>query len=248
MRKFWIILCQFFVLAVNAQETFIGGTVHYMFQFPFGDIADHYSPNSNVGLNLNIKLANNFTFGAEGQFLFSGRYKNEKVLGDMITSGGFVIGEGNNIEMIELEGRGAHFFMEAGKIFPLNNINKNSGLHIKAGLGYCFYSAYNNANVKSITQLQGEYLNGYNQYESGLTVNGFFGYTLYSKNKLINGSIGLQIIYASTKFQGALDYATGLVPDQSSRTSLFVGPKLGITVVLMRFMKADPKSDGYFYN
>ena len=56
------------------------------------------------------------------------------------------------------------------------------------------------------------------------------------------------MIYSVTKFQGALDYSTGLAHDQSARSSFFIGPKIGMTVVLKRFMKQDPKSDGYFYN
>ena len=233
---------------LDAQETFFGGTAHYMYHLPFGGISQQYGANSNVGFNFNIKLANNITLGAEGQFMFGSQYKDFTVLGNMVTSGGFIIGGGNSIETLELEGRGGNFFVEVGKIFPLNTKNKNNGLHIKGGVGYLFYSVYNTADVRSVTQLSGEYFNGYNRLESGLSINSFFGYTLYSKSKLVNGSIGIQMIYTSTKFQGVIDYSTGMSPDQSSRASFFVGPKIGMTIVLKRFMKQDPKSDGYFYN
>ena len=236
------------MFSAEAQETFIGGTAHYMYQLPAGDISKQYGSNSNAGFNLNIKLANNFTLGVEGQFMFGSRYNDMSVLGTLVTSNGFIIGENNIIEIPELEGRGGNFFAEIGKIFPLNQKNKNSGFHIKGGLGYLFYSVYTNADVQSITQLRGDYANGYNRLESGFSLNTFMGYTLYSKNKMINGSIGLQAIYSSTKFQGVYDYAKAAPPDQSARSSLFVGPKLGMTVVFKRFIKQDPKSDGYYYN
>jgi len=248
LKTYLVILSLLSVKFMASQETFFGGTAHYMYQVLSGDKSQQYGSNSNLGFNLNVKLRNNITLGMEGQFLFGSQYKDLGVLGNMVTSGGFIIGEDNSIETPELEGRGGNFFVEVGKIFPLNNKNKNSGLHIKGGLGYLFYSAYNTADVRSVTQLSGEYFNGYNRLESGLSVNSFLGYTLYSKSKLVNGSIGLQMIYSTTKFQGALDYSTGLVHDQSARSSFFIGPKIGMTVVLKRFMKQDPKSDGYFYN
>lgn len=231
-----------------SQETFIGASAHYMHQFPIGAIAEQYGSNNNVGLNFNVKLSSNLTLGLEGQYMFGSTYKDATVLGDMVTSGGFVVGGNSSIEIPELDGRGANFFVEIGKIFPLNDKNKNSGLHIKGGIGYLFYSVYSNIDVRTITQLGGNYADGYNRLESGMSINTFMGYTLYSKNKMVNGSFGLQAIYTSTKYQGVLDYATGLVPDANVRSSLLIGPKLNITIVLKRFIKQDPKSDGYFYN
>lgn len=235
-------------LELVSQETFFGGTAHYMYQLPVGDIANHYGSNSNAGFNLNVKLHNNITIGLEGQFMFGSKYRGDSLLGDMVTSNAFIIGSNYTIETPELEGRGGNFFAEVGKIFPLNQKNKNSGLHIKGGIGYLFYSVYTAANVQSITQLGGDYANGYNRLESGWSLNSFIGYTLYSKNKLINGSIGLQAIYTNTKFLGVHDYAKAAPPDRSTRSSLFIGPKLSVTVVLKRFMKQDPTSDGFFYN
>ena len=200
LKTYLVIMSLLSVKILASQETFFGGTAHYMYQFLSGDVSQHYGSNNNLGFNLNVKLRNNITLGVEGQFLFGSQYKDLSVLGNMVTS------------------------------------------------GYLFYSAYNTADVRSVTQLRGEYFNGYNRLESGWSVNSFLGYTLYSKSKLVNGSIGLQMIYSVTKFQGALDYSTGIAHDQSARSSFFIGPKIGMTVVLKRFMKQDPKSDGYFYN
>jgi hypothetical protein len=247
-KKLVFLLLFFATLNSSAQETIIGATMHYMYQLPTGSIATQYGSNSNAGFGLNIKLVNNFTFGAEGQFMFASKYNDVSVLGSMVTSGGFIIGENNTIEIPELEGRGGNFFLEAGKIFPLGTKNLNSGLHIKAGVGYLFYSVYNNADVSSVTQLGGEYFNGYNRLESGWSLQSFIGYTLYSNSRLLNGSIGVQTIYTSTSFKGTADYATSLNPDQSGRNSLFIGPKIALTIALKRFQKKDPKGDGYFYN
>lgn len=246
--KFTLILSLIFSTACWAQELIIGATAHYMYQLPSGSIAIDYGANSNAGFGLNMKLFNNITLGAEGQFLFGSNVKDKSILGRMVTSGGYILGQDNTIEIPELEGRGGNFFVEVGKIFPLSTKSKNNGLHVKLGLGYLFYSIYADANVQSITQLSGEYANGYNRLESGLSLQSFVGYTFYSSNKFLNGSIGLQGIYASTKYQGILDYSTGLPTDASSRSSFFIGPKVAMTIALKRFQKRNANSDGYFYN
>lgn len=50
--------------------------MHYMYQLTTGSIATQYGSNSNAGFGLNIKLVNNFTFGAEGQFMFASKYND----------------------------------------------------------------------------------------------------------------------------------------------------------------------------
>ena len=166
LKTYLVIMSLLSVKILASQETFFGGTAHYMYQFLSGDVSQHYGSNNNLGFNLNVKLRNNITLGVEGQFLFGSQYKDLSVLGNMVTSGGFIIGEDNSIETPELEGRGGNFFVEVGKIFSLNNKNKNSGLHIKGGVGYLFYSAYNTADVRSVTQLSGEYFNGFKPFAS----------------------------------------------------------------------------------
>lgn len=237
------------IQTVFGQDAFIYISPHYMYQFPMGKIGGEYTKNSNIGANLSIKLPSNLTLGAEGQYLFGGNYKDLNFLGSMVTSGGFILGENLVIENPVIESRGGNFLLEVGKIFPSNKKkNASSGWHIKAGLGYLFYSVYANVSTSVVTQLGGSYDNGYNRLESGLSFNSFFGYTFFSKNKMLNGSAGLQGIYTSTKYQGTIDFATGQPLDKSARSSFLLGPKVSISIVLKRFRKEVAEGDGYFYN
>lgn len=235
-------------LTSYGQDTKIAFSAHYTYQFPMGDLSKFYGNNSNIGGNLNIKFVNNFTLGVEGQFLFASQYKDLSLLGNMVTSDGFIIGKNESIETPQVEGRGGNFFVEVGKIFPLNKSNLNSGLHVKAGLGYIFYSAYVNVDPNVVTQLKDNYPNGYSRLQSGMSVNTFVGYTLYGKDKLINGSAGLQLTYASMKYDGNIDYATSLPIDKTSFSNFLLGPKISFSLLLKTIKKQDPKSDGYFYN
>lgn len=219
-----------------------------MYQFSMLDVSKDYGSNSNLGGNLNVKFENNFTLGVEGQFMFGSKYKDLSFLGDMVTSSGGIIDNELNTSIPEVDGRGGNFFIEGGKIFPMNNSNKNSGWHLKMGAGYMFYSAYVSADTKLITQLSGQYSDGYNRLESGWSATSFIGYTYFSKNKTVNGSLGIQGIYSSTKYEGNVDFATGNPVDKSTKSNLWIGPKASVTLVLKRFKKDIAPSDGYYYN
>jgi hypothetical protein len=249
MRNFLIIIASILAGHIFAQDTKIAFTAHYSYQIPMGDLSQFYCNNSNVGANVNIKLASNFTLGLEGQFMFGSKYKDFSLLGGMVTSDGFIIGKNQSIEVPEIEGRGGNFFAEIGKIFPLGKSNLNSGLHGKFGLGYMFYSAYTNAEINTVTQLGGNYRDGYNRLQSGISFNSYIGYTLYGKDKLINGSAGVQMIYSSMKYDGTIDFATGKSNEGLAPFSnILIGPKVSFSVLLKTIKRVDPKSDGYFYN
>lgn len=213
-----------------------------------GGISEYYGNNSNVGANFNIKLANNFTFGLEGQFIFGSKYNDLTLMGNIVTSNGFIIGKDQSIEVPDVQGRGLNCFAEIGKIFPLNKKNINSGIHFKAGLGYMYYSAYVVADPTMITQMTSSYADGYNRLQSGLSFNTFFGYTLYSNDKLLNCSGGLQMTYAGLKYDGSIDFATNKPYDKSSTSCILIGPKVCFSLILKTIKKSEPKGDGYFYN
>lgn len=234
---------------VYSQDTKIAFTGHYSYQIPAGDLANLYGNNSNVGGNLNVKFSNNFTFGIEGQFIFGSTYKDYSLLGNMVTTDGFIIGTGMSPEVPSIEGRGGNFFAEIGKIFPLYKNNLNSGIHAKFGLGYVFYSTFVIVDQGVVTQLGNNYSQGYNRLQSGMSYNSFLGYTFYGKDKFFNASAGIQAIYSNMAPQGTVDFATGkLIDNTISNSNFLIGPKVSFSIILKSIVRIDPKADGYFYN
>lgn len=244
-----ILLIGLWAQTITAQDTKIAFTASYAYQIPMGDLAVNYGNNSNTSANVNIKLKNNFTFGVEGQFIFGSSYSDFNLLGSIVTNGGFIVGKDQSIQVPEIEGRGGNFFGEIGKIFPVNKSNLNSGIHLKLGVGHMFYTAFTNANLSAVPQLLGNYKDGYNRYQSGMSYNTFLGYTYYGSDKLMNFSAGVQMTYASMKYNGTIDFATGKSYEGHAPTSNFlIGPKLSFSVMLKTIERKDPKADGYYYN
>lgn len=234
-------------LSLIGQSTIIGVSPHYSYQVPFGDLSAKFSNNSNIGVNVNIKLKSNWTISAEGQFIFGSDYKDLTILGYMVTSGGFIIGKDQSIETPAFEGRGGNFFAEMGRIFPLSGKNPNCGVHIKAGVGYMYYKATSNADDLVVLQLSKNYIDGYNRMESGLSINLYGGYTFYGENRFVNGSIGLQLIYFNSKYSSLQTYAFPNPMPNSSFSNFLLGPKVSMTIILKEF-KGKTTGDEYFYN
>ncbi|HNB82224.1 MAG TPA: hypothetical protein PLP14_09015, partial [Chitinophagaceae bacterium] len=79
---------------------------------------------------------------------------------------------------------------------------------------------------QSFPQLRDEYVKGYDRLSNGLYLEHFTGYMYFSKNKLINCMMGLNIVCAFTK--GRRDFLYDVArSDTRSRTDLLVGLKLG---------------------
>jgi hypothetical protein len=237
------------------QTAVIGFSPHYMYQLPFGDIEKKFTANSNVGGSIHLKLKNNWTFGIEGQYIFASNYKDLSLIGSATTDGGFVIGkdlgsgyDGYTIETPAIEGRGANFFVEFGKLFPLMKHNRDCGLHLKAGLGTIYYKATITIDDLLAKQISDNYSAGYNRQESGISYNFYTGYTFYGESRFLNGSIGIQYTYFNSSYSNTYDYAYNRSLQGFSFSNFLIGPKASMTIILKSFDKKDDSKDGYYYN
>lgn len=235
------------MVRLEAQDAIFGLNFSYNYQIPFGDLADKYSNNSNFGGHLIYKHNKNWTAELGGDFLFGSDYKDLNFLGSMVTDG-FVIGNNLQPEVPQVEGRGGHFYGMIGKIFPLSKENLNSGLHAKLGLGYLFYNALVRSDPVTMPQISGNYLAGYNRLEAGISLNGYLGYTIFSKEGFINGSAGIQVTNTNTSYLNNWDYAKNESTEGKTFSNWLLGPKLTMTLILKRFTVTQTGKDGYFYN
>ncbi len=235
------------ISSLNSQNAIIGFAGSYSYQIPMLDLGNKYTNNSNIGLGFLFKAKSNWTAEVGGQFMFGSDYIDREQLGTMVTNG-FVIGDIYQPEVPIIEGRGGHFCFEVGKIINLSKKNKNSGLHVKAGLGYLFYEALVKADPNKIPQISGNYLAGYNRLETGLSMSGYIGYTLFSDDRFVNGSIGLQSIYFNSSYLNNWDYAQNKSLEGFNFSNMLIGPKLSMVVILKKFEKSQGVKDGFFYN
>lgn len=244
------IICIFlflFSFQTKAQYGIVALTGGYTYQFPFGDLGDNYTNNSNISAGLTYKLKSNWIFGLEGQFLFGSDVSNRFALGSMINSNGFIIGDNTSLVVPEMEGRGGNIFAEVGKIFPTSEENKNSGIALKLGLGYFYYHTSITTD-EIVPQLLEDYYAGYTRAQGGLSFVPYVGYIFYGKKKMFNAQIGIQGVYSQSNYLNKWDFVNNQSLENETNSNILIGPKVGMAVILKTFQKLITDNDGYFYN
>ena len=98
----------------------------YAYQIPGGDISSRFGGNSNVGIDFLYKTKSNWLFGADWQYMFGGKVK-EQILNGLITEQGYIIGSDGLPADINITQRGYSSTLKFGKLFPIIGPNKNSG-------------------------------------------------------------------------------------------------------------------------
>jgi hypothetical protein len=215
----------------------------YAYQFPSGDLAKRFGPNSSVGGGFMFKTRSNWLFAAEGNYLFGNNVKNgDSLLKNIATPDGFVINADGFYAEIGFAETGFNVIGKVGKLFPVLSPNPNSGPSILIGGGYIQDKIRIHDNDNTARQLQGDYKKGYDRLNNGWLVTGTIGYLFLSDSRLINFFVGFEFTQSWTKYRRDVNFDTG-IHDNSSLTSQFYGAKVKWVIPLY---KRKPK-DYYLY-
>lgn len=240
-----LILC---IQYVFTQHTILGFSPHYSYQFLGGDLGDKFTNHSNAGAQIFLKLKSNWTLGVEGQFMFGSDAKDLSTLGSLVTNGGFILTNNMTVTVPDIQGRGSNFFVEIGKVIPLDKRIPDCGIHAKFGVGMMDYKMLINVDDVDVSQLRGDYLLGYNRREKGMSYLFYLGYTFFSSNRYVNASFGIQSILFNSSYTNKIDYATNTSLEGKSFSSFIIGPKASFILILKKFNQGDGTKDGFFYN
>lgn len=216
MRSISMVFCLVLILtgstlkAQNVRDTTIFAplvSLSYSAQVPMGDLADRFGWNSNIGLNADFKLANNWLIGVNGQFMFGNNVKDTTMLRDLTTVDGQIINEKGEFANVLAFERGWIFTVNAGRVFPIFGPNPNSGLLMKVGVGYWQHKVRFDGEQNLVPQFVDEYRKLYDRFTSGLAINQFIGYQHLGNNRLANFFVGVESNQGFTK--GRRDYQAG---------------------------------------
>jgi hypothetical protein len=212
--------------------------VAYSYQFPQGDLAELYGGNSSIGGGMLFKTKSNWIFGAEGNYLFGGKVKNDTLLKNISTPDGFIIDANGYFADVVYYERGYSFYAKFGKQFPVFGSNPNSGITLMAGIGYLQDKIRIHNPGNTAPQINGDYKKGYDRLNGGFTLNGSLGYTFISNTRLLNFYAGFEFIQSWTKSKR--DYTFDLErAEKISYSTRFYGIKV---VWMIPLYKRSPKN------
>ncbi len=199
----------------------------YGFQAPGGDLADRFGLSSSIGLTANY-MTGKFIFGAEGDFIFGANVKTD-VLSFMRTEDLAIIGDQREYTDVSIAQRGWYAGGMVGAIFPILPSAERSGLRLTLGSGLMQHKIRIQDRAGAATQLQGDYIKGYDRLTNGLAFKEFIGYNYFSKNQRVNFYAGFEFMQAFTKSRRDYNFDT-MSADTDSRVDLLYGIKVAWTL------------------
>jgi hypothetical protein len=194
---------------------------------------ERFGSNGVAGASFNIKTRKNFLYGVDFSYLFGTRVKEPGLLQNLYTEAGEIIDNEGQIAPVIIQERGYTAMANVGKIFNWFGPNPNSGVIVKAGLGFMQHKIRIEHQENVINQLEGDYLKGYDRLTNGIAFSQFVGYYYMSNSRLANFYLGVEFVQGYT--QGRRDYNFDTrTTDDSKRRDMLNGFKFGWIVPLYK--------------
>ncbi|MEO6884583.1 MAG: hypothetical protein ABI199_11240 [Bacteroidia bacterium] len=251
MKKYFFALFIFFGLSLTSyaqvdvkdsllQFTYVAPS--YAFQIPGGDLAKRFGANSNIGLRILHKTRNNWIYGLEGSYLFSNNVKEYGILDSISTQDGYVIDQNGTYAEIRLSEEGFMINALVGKILPLWQANKNSGVLFTNSIGYIQHKIKIVVLQDNAYQLSDTYKKGYERLTAGINLTQFLGYQYFGTQHMLNFFGGFEITEAFTNAVYPYEYDLR-ISNTSNRIDLLYGFRIGWMLPFYRNI-----TNRYYYN
>ena len=132
--------------------------------------------------------------------------------------------------MILLRERGLHINGHIGKIFPLSDKNRRSGIRVTVGAGFLQHKVrIQDDPQRLVPQLLDDYRKGYDRLTNGFALSQFVGYQIMSLDGRLNVYLGVEFIEGFTQNRRSLNFDT-MLQDTDKRFDMLLGFKLNYSL------------------
>ena len=215
----------------------------YGYQWPGGDMAEQFGSNSVIGPGFMVKTSSNWLIGAEYNFLFGNNVKNGlDILNGMLTSDGNVISGDGTPALVALFERGTTVSARFGKLFPLSDKDRNSGLFLTVGTGFISHKIRIEVENQSAPQLKGDYKRGYDRLTSGVMLSQSIGYMYFGQSRLLNFIFSVEAVEGFVKPYREYYFDLMAPPPEDKQFDFLIGPKITWMIPLR-----PRNADKYYY-
>lgn len=160
---------------------------------PFEDLSTRFGGFHSAGVGLDYLTANNFIFGARGDFFYGNNVK-ENTLADARNELGFIYGTGGEPAVVSLKMRGISGFVYVGKLFQLGEADARRGIRVTLGGGVLQHKIrIQNDPQMPTPQFSDEYTAGYDRQTNGFALTQTLGYQFLAANRRTNFYLGLEL-------------------------------------------------------
>ncbi|XZF15285.1 hypothetical protein ACTHGU_04045 [Chitinophagaceae bacterium MMS25-I14] len=211
------------------------------FDFPMADMAKRFGTDFRIGGALSYKTKSNWMIGAKADFLFGDKVKEDSLMANIKTSNGGFIDQTGQVLNVGTYERGYMIGVQLGKIINITKEKTDNGILVMTGAGFIQHKIRIYDQDKTIPELRGDYLKGYDRLTNGWYLEQYVGYSYFASNSLINFHVGLDFMAAFT--QGRRDYLFDVMkPGNDKRLDMLFGIRAGWYFPIFR-----RKSDDYYF-
>lgn len=226
---------------VDTMTSMVWTGANFIFQLPTGKIAETFKGDFSLGTGVTYKTNKNWTWSLNFNYMFGSKFRGDTyefyydLFGDAITQNGKVM-DGYGMESdVYFEGRYWTVNGGFGKIIPLSQKWRNSGLWITANFG--FFQHKININIPDPSQnlipcFQDDYKKGYDRRSSGFMMSQFVGYLFIQKNRIFSFYAGVEIFETWTRPDRNFVFTLGYTEDMKKEFSALYGLKIGWVIPL----------------
>jgi len=205
--------------------------IHYSFLIPGGDLATRFGNSINIGTGFLRKTKSNYLWGAEVNYLSGSEVKENYIFDSVKTNRGQYITNDGRFGDVRTTERGFSSYANIGKIIPVFNSNKNSGIMLLCGVGFLQHQIHIEVLEENVPSLNGDYRKGYDRLTNGVSLHQFVGYSYLSTRLRFNFFAGLEFSQSYTKNRRDWDfYAQRQLSE--SRKDYLNGVKFGLILPL----------------
>lgn len=219
----------------KADSSKLGGEAFPFVRFQFasfltgGDFEKSFGNTYSVGGAVGYKTGSNWQIDIESGYFFGADVKRKDMLNGITNAAGDATDLDGELVKLVFDIRAFNVFSSVGKIIPLSNKNQNSGLLIKAGIGYLQHRIKVDFRDGEVFQLSDEMLKGYDRLHTGIALKQFFGYQYYGRSNLFNFYFGLEMMEGFTINRRGYNYDSRSF-DTDRKTDLLYGLRFGWTI------------------
>ncbi len=215
------------------------------FDMPYGDMAKRFGLSYRVGPAVLYKTTSNWIFGVKTDFILGGTVKEDSLMinirdkysGYSTHVYEFINDNGQRIGVPVYE-RGYIVGVSFGRIISFSKLHPDDGLMLLGTAGFMQHKINIFDKDKTVQQIRGDYVKGYDRLTNGAFGELYAGYTHFAKNGLLNYTIGLDGMVGFT--QCRRDYLYDIMrADNKQRVDILCGIRLGWFIPIFKRKSED---------
>jgi len=215
------------------------------FDIPGANMAQRFGISYRLGPGVLYKTSSNWLLGVKCDFILGGVVHQDSLMANIKDK--YSVGDGSLYEFINNGGerigvpvyeRGYAVGIQVGKIINFNKYHPDNGLILLASSGFLQHKIDIYDKDKTVQQLSGQYLKGYDRLTNGIFVEGYAGYVFFSSNKLLNFTLGGDGLFGFTRGRRAYLYDV-MRPDTGKRLDILFGLRGGWYIPMFKRKSED---------